>query len=217
VGTNQLVLADSTFNALGFDFNDGHNAGLGRISVGGKGLLFTNEWVDLAFSTEFFCNSPSEEEFAGSDSASILPRLIGEAKLARRLNYHADVGYEYDFNNTNLTRFTWNTGFSIPLVNSTFDVGVGGSKFDTSISWTPARSTGTGPPTIDYPNGIPATLTLYQAGDANKIGSNYVDFLIGLKAKIWEGLVLSGGVNVPVNNDGFRAVAVGTGAIEYYF
>ena len=44
----------------------------------------------------------------------------------------------------------------------------------------------------------------------------YIDFLIGMKVKLWQGLVLSGGVNVPVTDDGFRA-AVDTGALEYYF
>ena len=215
--TNQLTLADSTFSALGFDFNDGHQAGVGRISVGGKGLLFSNDWADLAFSTEFFCNSPNEAQFAGSNSPSILPRLIGEAKLAPRLNYHADLGYEYDFVNTNLTRFTWNTGFSIPVVNATFDFGVGGSKFDTPIRWTPVQSKATGPKTPNYPNGIPATLRLYQAHGDNKLGTNFVDVLAGLKVKLWQGLVLSGGVTVPVTDDGFRAAAVGTGSLEYYF
>ena len=215
--TNQLVIADNTFNALGFDFIDGHQAGVGRISVGGKALLYTDETVDLAFSTEFFCNSPNEAQFAGSNSPSILPRLIGEAKLASHLNYHADLGYEWDMVNTNLTRLTWNTGFSIPVVNATFDVGVGGSKFDTPIRWTPVRSKGTGPATPDYPDGIPAQLRLYQAHGDNKLGTNFVDVLVGMKVKLWQGLVLSGGVNVPVTEDGFRADAVGTGALEYYF
>jgi len=217
ISTGQLVLAESSFSALGFDFNDGNHAGVGRISVGAKGLLYTDEWVDLALAGEFFCNSPSEDDFSGSNSASILPRLIGEAKLLSHLNYHLDLGYEYDFQNTNLTRFTWNTGFSIPIVNATFDAGVGGSKFDTPIRWTPTESEAVGPVTPTYPDGIPAQVRLYQAGGANKLGTNYVDVLVGMKVKIWEGLVLSGGVNVPITDDGFRADAVGTGALEYYF
>jgi hypothetical protein len=215
--TNQLVIATNSFSSLGFDFNDGTHAGVGRISVGGKAVVYDNDVVAVAFAPEFFCNSPSEAQFAGSNSPAILPRAIGQVKAATHLRLHADVGYDYDFNTSELRRFVWNTGISVPLVNWTFDLGVGGSKFDTSIRWTPTTATGIGPkapPT--YPDGIPGTLTALNPNET-ELGTNFVDFLFGMKVKLFEGGVLSGAVNVPVTSDGFRADAIGTVAFEYYF
>ena len=215
--THQLVVATSSFNSLGFDFNEGQHAGVGRISVGGKGVLYDNDVVAVAFAPEFFCNSPSEAEFAGSNSPAILPRVIGQAKVATHLRVHADVGYDYDFDTSELRRFVWNTGISVPLVNWTFDLGVGGSKFDTGIQWTPSTATGIGPKAPpQYPDGIPGVLTALEP-DQTRLGTNFVDFLYGMKVKIFDGGVLSGAVNVPVTSDGFRAVAIGTVAFEYYF
>ena len=214
--TGALVAAQSTYTSLGLDFNSGRHAGVGRISVGGKGLLLAADWYELAFSTEFFCNSPSEAEFAGSNSPAILPRLIGTLKPAKRLRLHADAGYDYDFTDSQLTRFTWNTGISVPVVNATFDVGVGGSKFDSPIRWTPPNTVGTGPATPTHPNGIPAQFIALDSSQT-KLGTNFVDFLFGMKVKVYDGTVLSGSVNVPVTGDGFRPDAVGTVALEYYF
>ena len=211
-----LVVAENTYTSLGFDFNSGRHAGVGRISVGGKGLLLASDLYELAFSTEFFCNSPNEAEFAGSNSPSILPRLIGTLKPAKRLRLHADAGYDYDFTDSQLTRFTWNTGISVPVVNATFDVGVGGSKFDSPIRWTPPDTVGLGPATPTHPDGIP-TQVIAVNSDQTKLGTNFVDFLFGMKVKVYDGTVLSGSVNVPVTSDGFRADAVGTVALEYYF
>ena len=215
--TNQLVIAESSFSALGFDFNAGQHAGVGRISVGGKGVLYDNDVFAVAFAPEFYCNSPSESDFAGSNSPAILPRVIAQVKAAKRLRLHADVGYDYDFDIDELRRFVWNAGFSVPLVNWTFDLGVGGSKFNSSIKWTPATTAGTGPAVPpQFPNGLPAILTALDPS-ATELGTNFVDFLFGMKVRLFEGGVLSGAVSVPVTSDGFRADAIGTVAFEYYF
>src|SRR5262249_43383725 len=108
-------------------------------------------------------------------------------------------------------RFTWNVGSSAPLqladFHSTVDFGFGGSKFNRGITWTPAHAT-----FIDA-NGNPARLRVL--GD-NQLGSNFVDFLAGIKVRVAERLVMSGAVNVPINDEGFRAAAVGTFALEVY-
>lgn len=210
VSAGALAFRTTSFDALGADFNSGKHAGLGRISVGGKGLLYGSDWFDLAFSTEFFCNSPSQDEFAGSNSPSLLPRVIGQVHAAKRLNIYTDLGYEYDFSIQQLSRFVWNTGISIPIVNATFDIGVGGSKFDEAINWTPVRATGQNPPAPDV------VLTAANPGQT-ELGTNFVDFLFGMKVRLIEGLVLGGAVNVPVTEDGFRADAIGTVSLEYYF
>ncbi len=53
--------------------------------------------------------------------------------------------------------------------------------------------------------------------NATVLGTNYTDFLFGIKVKILEGTVLSGAVNVPITDVGFQPIAVGTLALEYYF
>ena len=109
-----------------------------------------------------------------------------------------------------MSRFVWNTGISIPIVNATFDIGIGGSKFDEAINWTPVKATGQDPPAPDV---------VITAANPNEteLGTNFVDFLFGMKVRLIEGLVLSGAVNVPVTEDGFRADAIGTVSLEYYF
>ena len=57
---------------------------------------------------------------------------------------------------------------------------------------------------------------LTALGD-NRLGSNFVDLLGGIKVRVAENSVLAGAVNVPLNDEGFRATAVGTLALEQYF
>ena len=210
VQTGSVNRVNASFASLDADFNSGSHAGLGRIGVGVKGLLGANEWGELAASAEFFCNSPSQEQFAGSNSASILPRLIGQIHAAKYLNLHADIGTEQDFQVNQLSRFVWDAGVSIPITNATFDLGFGGSKFDEGITWTPVTATGT------LPNGNPVTITAVNPNQT-ELGTNYADFLFGAKVRLFDGGVLSGAVNVPINSAGFRPVAVGTISFEYYF
>jgi hypothetical protein len=132
--------------------------------------------------------------FAGSNSPSILPRLIGQIHAAKHLNLHADIGEEHDFEVNELSRFIWNTGVSVPITNATFDIGVGGSKFDEPIQWTPVTATGGDGVTITAAN-PPST----------QLGTNYIDFLFGVKVRLFEGMVLGGAVNVPITSDGFSA------------
>src|SRR5262249_26444966 len=123
-----LVLREETFTDLGIAFNDGTHAGVGRISVGAKDLVYSGKRVQVAVAPEFFFPSPNEGEFAGSDSAAILPRLIAAFPLADRLKLHVDAGYDFDFDHDELRRFVWDTGVSVPGKNLTLDCGVGGSK-----------------------------------------------------------------------------------------
>lgn len=223
----QLAKKSSSFSSLGTDFNNGTHTGVGRISVGGRWMAYDNDRLSVAFAPEFFCNSPNQTQFAGSNSPAILPRVIGQWKAARFLRFHTDVGYDYDFDVSQLRRFVWNSGISVPLPNITFDTGVGGSKFDTAVQWAPTRTSGIGPPEPDFPNGIPLTLTAVNPS-ATELGTNYVDFLFGVKVRLssivtaqavslLENTVLSGAVDVPVVSGGFRPAAIGTVALEQYF
>lgn len=123
--SDPLRVPKYSFSSLGFQFNDGTHVGLSRISVGAKALLYRNDLFLVSFAPEFFCNSPSQNEFAGSNSPSVLPRVIGQVNAAKYLRVHADVGYDYDFNVSELRRFVWDSGISVPLTGWTFDLGFG--------------------------------------------------------------------------------------------
>lgn len=192
----------------GVSFNDGTNAGVGRISVGGKLLLHASERFDLAFMGEFFAPSPNEDQFAGSDTPAILPRLVSQISFSDIFKGHVDAGYDFDFIEDELRRFTWNAGASAQLSRVTFDLGFGGSLFNEGVEWTPASAT------FEDVDGVQRTIV--ALGD-NTLGTNFVDVLAGVKTRITDTIVISGAVNVPITNDGFRADAVGTLAVEGYF
>jgi hypothetical protein len=204
----QLFLRKDSFNALGFDFNEGTHAGVGRISVGAKGILYADKVAQIAFAPEFFFPSPNQPQFSGSDSPAILPRFIGAFRVTDPVRLHIDAGYDYDFDTNALRRFVWNGGTSIAITGATFDFGVGGSTFNEGIKWTPTTA-----PYTDLA-GNSGTI---QALASNRLGRNFLDALGGVKVRVANKTVLSGSVNVPLNNEGFRAAAVGTVAVEQYF
>ncbi|MGD0946646.1 MAG: transporter [Candidatus Binatia bacterium] len=202
-----LHLRKESLSALGFSFNDGTHVGVGRISLGVKGVLYADKIVQLAAAPEFYFPSPNQGEFAGSDSAAILPRLVAAFRLADAVRLHIDAGYDYDFDKDELRRFVWNLGPSLALGRATVDAGVGGSKFNTGIKWTPTTA-----PFVDN-SGNPGSIR--ALGD-NRLGSNFIDALGAVKVRLGTKSVLSGAVNVPLNNEGFRAAAVGTLAVELH-
>ena len=207
-----LIIREGTVNQLGADFNEGTSAGLGRVSLGGKAQFVKSEWVDAAVSMEIFLPSPNEDQYSGTNSAAFLPRLITAFNLVDGVKVHVDAGYDFDTEFSELRRFVWNTGFSFAIPHVTFDGGLGGSKFNRGIEWTP--SSFAQPPPENRPND--PTLVLTSLGD-NTLGTNYVDFLFGVKGQVLDNMVVSGAVNVPLNDQGIRADAVGTVAVEMYF
>ncbi len=58
-----------------------------------------------AFSLGMALPSPSEDEYAGSASFAIYPRLIGAVPITDVVATRLDVGYEYDVDNSSLRRF----------------------------------------------------------------------------------------------------------------
>ena len=210
IANGDTVLEQRSYSELDFDFNEGTHVGVGRISLGGKALLYARDPFMLGGAVDFYFPSPSQAELAGSDSAAILPRLIGAARVTDWLRFHLDVGYDYDFDVGELRRFVWDVGASFPLTLATFDIGVGGSKYDSPIVWTPSSFRESIQP------GTPKNITVTAVGD-NETGTNYVAFLCGAKVRLSEGFVLSGGVNVPVTDEEVQPVAGGTIALEFYF
>ena len=194
------------FNEAGASFNDGTHVGLSRISLGIKGALWSNDWLGIGAQGDFYMPSPSSDEFAGSDTGSFLPRLLLEARAAKHLNFYTDLGYDCDYSTSELRRFVWNAGLSVPLVNVTFDAGVGGSQYEDGIEWTPRMTSGVGD----------VTLTAFP-DESTDLGTTYVDFLYGMKVQLWGQSAISGAVAVPLTSDGLRPDAIGTVALEYYF
>lgn len=203
--TNRELL---TINpALKGRIKDGTKAGLGRVDMGAKGVLYAGDRAQAALSFEIFAPSPNEDEYAGSDSVSILPRIITAIDAAEHLRFHIDLGYEYDFDFSELRRVTWNTGASMPWNIVTFDVGFGGSKFDEGVQWTPPRAV--------FLN-RQGQLESISAIEGTRLGSNFVDFLAGMKLRLDDFIAFGASMNVPINNDGLRADIVGTVALEFY-
>lgn len=210
IAAHELVLQSRAYSTFPVNFNDGTHAGVGRISLGTKVLVYSRDPFGLAAACDFYAPSPNQNEFAGSDSPSILPRLIGAARLANWVRLHLDAGYDYDFDTSQLRRFVWDAGFSLPLAVGTFDLGVGGSKYDTPITWTPSHARSSVFP------GTPSDITVTAIGN-NQTGTNYVDFLAGVKLRLSDTFVLSGAVNVPVTDEGLQPIVGGTLALESYF
>jgi hypothetical protein len=204
--SRDLVIRKETFSDLGFGFNSGTQAGVGRINVGAKGVLYTSKRFRLAALGQFFFPSPSEDQLAGPESAAILPRLIGQVNATNFLSLHGDAGYDYDFDDAELRRFVWNAGASIPGKRFTFDLGVGGSEYDTPIRWTPSQAEGSNE----------RETFVITALDDNRLGTSFIDFRGGVKVRLAGRFVLSGAVVVPLNDQGFRPAALGTVGVEYY-
>ena len=112
IADGAVLLKTVSFSQLGASFNDGTHLGVGRISLGAKALVYSRDPFALASACDSYSPSPSQAEFAGSDSASILPRLIGAARLADWMRLHLDLGYDYDFDVDQLRRFVWDVNIS---------------------------------------------------------------------------------------------------------
>ncbi len=208
LGAGILTSSRDSFGSLGFDFNDGTHAGVGRITLQGKASLYSGSWAQIAFAPELALPSPSSDEFAGSDSVALLPRVIGQATPHKLLRLYLDLGYDYDFDFAELRRFVWNVGASVPVNRFAFDLGVGGSEYDKALRWSPTVATGR---STDLFNS-----TLITAQGDTQVGTSLISLLLGAKVRITDALILGGGASIALNNDMVRPDALGTLAIEYY-
>ncbi len=204
-----LTLRQASLSSLGFGFNDGTHVGVGRISVGGKGILLATTHLQIAFSPRFLLPSPSENEFAGPESAAILPQLTATLKFTDALRLHSSVGYDYDFNNAALRSFTWRAGGSFASQWAECDLGFGGAEYDAPVRWTPSVIHGVAPPPYVEATG--------HALDDNTTSTSLVDVLVGAKVRVTDTMVVSGGVSIPIVSPGFQPDALGTIAVERTF
>jgi len=204
-----LTLRREGFRDLGFHFDEGTDAGVGRIDLGGNGVVLSTEAFQAACMADLFLPSPSESAFAGVASVAVLPRLVATLKLGDSISLHSDLGYEYDFDTPQLRRFTWRSGGSLAFERAAFDVGLGGSEFDAPVEWTPSVIHGGQTATSAPSTGM--------ALEDNTVGTSVVDLLLGMKLRVTEAFIVAGGVSVPVISPAFQPDVLGTVAVEWRF
>lgn len=206
--TGFLSIREETFGALGFQFDSGTRVGVGRIAVAGKGVLWADQRLWVAVAPQLAMPSPNEAEFSGPGSAALFPRVVAQWTLAPFLDALIDVGYEYDFQTSELSRFAWSIGATVPGRWYSIDAGFSGSQYDTGIRWTPTLARGV------EADGSPFTI---RAIENNELGTTLVDLAVGGKIRLSDRVAVSGVATVPVTDDGFRPEAMGTLAIEVAF
>lgn len=218
LASGALLVRKQALTLSGNSFNEGAKVGVGRISIGSKYTLVDTEAKKLSGSTayqvgivpELFFPSPSESQFAGSESFALALRLLGRAFITEELHAVADIGYEYDFRFEELRRVAWDAGVILSLDPTTVDLGFGGSVYAEGITWTPnvARTV----PDPQYPSG----LRLEALGN-NRLSTNFVDFIAGAKVLLAPGVALGGTINVPIVGSALRPAIAATIDLEFYF
>lgn len=189
-------------------FGGGDGVHLGRTGLELRRTLCSGDLFQLAVELGALLPSPDEEDFAGSNSLAVIPRVIAGWSLSPELTLRTDVGYENDFDVQELRRFAWNAGITYGVARFSIDLGFGGSEYTDPLQWTPERFSYTA-------NSDPKEATTDP--DATRIGTTYADFLFGVKVALTDQLFISGVASVPVTSGGFAPAALGTWAIEYYF
>lgn len=204
-----FIYRSDSFDDLGFRSHDGSHVGLGRIGLGLRQVLYSKGGLHIAAAPEFFIPSPDEDKFAGSESAAILPRIVGEWAAMPTFRFLSELAYEYDFDHAELRRFTASAGVLLPHQRFSVDAGVRASAFDRPITWTP--SVARGQETTEFP------ATIATALENNRVGDDFIDMVVGAKVRLPYRGALSAAVTVPLNDQGFRADVVGTVGIETSF
>jgi hypothetical protein len=190
-------------------FDEGTKLGLGRMTIAAKKSFRGWSILRAAILAQVAVPSPSEAEYAGSDSTGLMARAIAAADVADGARILADAGYEYDTEFDELSRFVWDLGGAYAFSSVTLDLGVGGSVYSAPIAWTP-RSTST------FVRQIDDSITLEALQD-NEVGTTYVAVRTGARVRLTDNATLSGTVTVPVDNDTFHPDAVGTLAVDVAF
>jgi hypothetical protein len=192
-------------------FNSGTGVGLGRASIAAK--IASPRWNDFRFALapEVLLPSPSEDEYAGPDSAALAMRVLGVYEPDPHIRLLVDLGYEWDTESTSLTRFAWAGGVSFPTEFATVDLGVTGSRYQNGVRW--------GVPGYEersVQGAFRDSATLLE-GESITLDNVFVNFAFGIKVPLSDRFALSGSALVPVDDASFRPDAYGTLGFEAYF
>jgi hypothetical protein len=215
IGLRRRNLNDFAVRGLSdASFSDGTSVGLGQVAIGTKLRSPTlADWFDAAISAELLLPSPSQEEFAGIDSAGFAVRLLTAGRLHQDLRLLTAAGYTYDGRFESLRGLTWSAGLAYSQSWGTLDLGLGGSLYQEGIRWTPQ-----GIQSFDDPEqGTVSQEYVLADGQSNELDNNFVDLRIGAKFPIGSSFALSGGVIIPIVGDDFRPDAIGSLGVEVYF
>jgi hypothetical protein len=200
---------------VGIDDLDGStNVGLSRVSVGTKANIWNEARFRSALALSLYLPSPSEDALAGTATTSIFPKLITSVETAVWLRLHADLGYEFDFDRSDLRRFAWNVAASVSRSSWSMDVGAGGSEYQSGIRLFPdhARLEGSA-----FGPAFEAFSVEMVSLDDFEMPTSFVDLLFGIRFYLAPDLSLSGAATVPVVNVDFRPYAIGTISLEARF
>jgi hypothetical protein len=202
LANGSATLVPRPVSDLGVDGLDGSTeVGLGRTSVALKAAFLRQDRAQLAAQLGVYLPSPSENELAGTASTSLFPRVLGSIQAADALRFYGDVGYDYDFDISELRRFVWNVGGSWATTALSVDLGIGGSLYQEGID-------------LFLDGGRLATelgdLSITGIDDDFKLQTNLIDVVVGVKIRIVDNAFLSGVATIPVVDVDFRPEAIGT-------
>lgn len=191
-----------------FGISVGEGVGLGRVLLGLKHAFFRSERVSAALIGDFLLGSPDADRLSGPSSPAIAPRIAIEAKPLQATRLHVDLGYEFDFEDARLRRLSWSVGPSFSFGLGRIDIGVGGSKYEEEIQWTPNVVAGEN-------RGGGSRLDLVHVGDGG-LGDLFWDVTIGAQLSVFDNYVVAASLLLPLNDDGARPDTLGTISVERY-
>ena len=184
----------------------GNGVNLGRSEVAVRYRVLSRSAFDAGVELGALFPSPDEDDYAGTNTIALTPRAIAQWAATDAMILRSDIGYEYDFDVSELRRFIWNVGASYEVERFSIDAGFGGSQYNEGIEWAPKggafREGG-----LTFETSTTSSVTTATTSAA---------FLFGIKAEVLPNLFLLGAVNVPVTHDSFEPVAIGTWGVEYY-
>lgn len=184
----------------------GDGLNLGRSEVSLRYRVYPGAEFDVAAELGALLPSPDEEDYAGTGTIAVVPRLIGQWAASDAITVRTDLGYEYDFDTSELRRFIWNAGVSLAFERYSVDLGFGGSEYADGIQWAPRTGTfSQGGITFDA-----------STSSSVETSTTSAAFLFGVKGRLISQLYLFGAATVPVTSDAFEPVAIGTWGLEYY-
>jgi hypothetical protein len=199
-------------------FIPGSASGIGDVVFAAKGTLWKKHGYGIALGGELRIPSGDEQNFLGSGATGIKPYVVfaKTGKIAPHLN----LGYQWN-GSSSLAAGANGKQSQLPgYFAYTFGVDMAVKKYLTVA----ADFVGEhyfGAPQVTTPTDISATVN-NQPMSFSSIGPetgsynlNYLAF--GFKANAWKQMILSGNINVKVNNGGLRADVVPFIGMSYTF
>ncbi|MCB1874737.1 MAG: transporter [Chromatiales bacterium] len=120
---NNIPVDVHIFDATGespLDSGSGSASGLGDITLAAKYYWVDAPNYDLAAALKVKLETGDEEDFLGTGSTTATPYLIGAYDLSEMVKLHANVGLEFDFEDSDRNEFQYVVGTDIGNQTYTF-------------------------------------------------------------------------------------------------